>query len=396
MIESKEDAEVMNRLKSNLLANMSHEMRTPLISILGYSELIQEEEVEPDIKIMANNINLGGTRLLTTLDNLLQFSKIETENFKPNLFEVNIMHTLKDAINKYSKSIEQKGLNLQTDFESDNMYGFLDEVLLIEIFTNLIENAIKFTGKGNIMISTKTNNESLIISIADTGAGIPVEKQKMIFEEFRQVSEGLSRGYEGTGLGLTIAKKFVELMNGEISVESEINKGSTFTIKFPNQHLTPRKIKLGKVQKEVKGETILPTILYVEDDLMTINVIEKYLEKVGTTESALTGVEALKKISLKKYDVILIDVNLGYGMNGKEFTRLAREMPQYKTTPIIAVTAYAMLGDKEECLAAGCSDYIAKPFRRQILIDMVKSALNRDSFVNYQLKSENLYPEENL
>lgn len=376
LIEAKDGAEVMNRLKSNLLANMSHEMRTPLISILGYSELIQEEEVEPDIKMMANNINIGGTRLLTTLDNLLQFSKIESENFKPNLFEVNIINTLREVINKFSKSIEKKGLNLLTNFESDHLDGFLDDVLLTEVLTNLIENAVKFTGKGYIMISTKTDEESLIIIISDTGVGIPVEKQKMIFEEFRQVSEGLSRGYEGTGLGLTIAKKFVELMNGEISVESEEDKGSTFTIKFPNQHLVPGQFKVENVHNEVKGEPAFPIILYVEDDLMTINVIEKYLEKVGIIESALNGADALKKISLKQYDLILVDINLGRGMNGKELTQLVREMPAYKDTPIIAVTAYAMLGDKEDCLAAGCSDYISKPFRKQSLIDLVNHALN--------------------
>lgn len=376
LIEAKEDAEVMNRLKSNLLANMSHEMRTPLISILGYSELIQEEKVKPEIKMMANNINLGGTRLLTTLDNLLQFSKIESENYKPNLFEVDINHTLKDVIYNFTKSVEKKGLKLYTNFESKNLIGFFDDVLLTEVFTNLIENAIKFTAKGNIMISTNSNEESLIITIADTGVGIPVEKQKLIFEEFRQVSEGLSRGYEGTGLGLTIAQNFVKLMNGEISVESEVDKGTTFTIKFPNQHLSPNEDKVENDQKDVKRVTTLPNILYVEDDLITVDVIEKYMEKVGTMEIAVTGEIALEKIASKQYDVILIDINLGYGMNGKEFTRLVRNMPLYKNTPIIAVTAYAMLGDREECLAAGCSDYISKPFRKQNLIDLVKSALN--------------------
>lgn len=382
LIEAKEDAEVMNRLKSNLLANMSHEMRTPLISILGYSELIQEEKVKPEIKMMANNINLGGTRLLTTLDNLLQFSKIEAENYKPNLFEVNIIHTLKDVIYNFTKSIEKKGLKLVTKFESDNLIGFLDDVLLTEVFTNLIENAIKFTVKGNIMISTNTNKESLIITIADTGVGIPVEKQKLIFEEFRQVSEGISRGYEGTGLGLTIAQNFVKLMNGEISVESEVDRGSTFIIKFPNQHLNPDEVKVENVQKDVKSVITLPNILYVEDDLITVDVIEKYMEKVGIMEIAETGEIALEKIALKHYDIILVDINLGYGMNGKEFTRLVREMPLYKNTPIIAVTAYAMLGDRGDCLAAGCSDYISKPFRRQKLVDMVKSALNPESLVN--------------
>jgi PAS domain S-box-containing protein len=236
LILAKEKAEEMNRLKSSLLANMSHELRTPLISILGYSELIQEEDLDSFIKDMAKNINNSGIRLLTTLNNLLQFSKMESENIKPKLGKIDINLLLKEVLNSFNNAIKNKGLSLFTEFESDTLYALSDKILLTEIFTNLLQNAIKFTLKGNIRVCTKVADDFIIIKVIDTGIGIPDEHQEMIFDEFRQVSEGLGRSFEGTGLGLTITKKFTKLLGGDISVESKVNSGSTFTLTLPNLH----------------------------------------------------------------------------------------------------------------------------------------------------------------
>ncbi len=238
LILAKEKAEEMNRIKSNFLANMSHELRTPLIAILGFSEILSEYISNEEQLRMIESIHLGGKRLLQTLNQLLDLSRIEANKIELNLTEINVVPIIYASAKLFEAFAARKNLYIRVNVKKEKLLSILDENLLVQILNNLINNAIKFTESGGVTIEaeeeTFDNKNWIVINIIDTGIGIPKDGLKVIFEEFRQISEGINRSHEGTGLGLTISKKSIMLMNGEIEVESMLNKGSKFTVRFPS------------------------------------------------------------------------------------------------------------------------------------------------------------------
>ena len=276
LIEAKETAEVMSRLKSNFLANMSHELRTPLIGILGYTEILNTEIEDHEWNEMISTIMQSGKRLLETLNLILDLSKVEADKVQINYNEMNIAEEISDIVSMLGAVAQKKNLYLNAVIEQKIVLCRLDKRLLHSIITNLVNNAIKYTSTGGITIElsliTSNDKKHAIIRVIDTGIGIAKEDQATIFDEFRQVSEGYNRNFEGAGLGLTIAKKFVEKMGGSISLESEIGKGSTFTVVFP----AVQKDFLTEPVKSDTNEDILSTplgkrnkILIVDDDEAT-------------------------------------------------------------------------------------------------------------------------------
>lgn len=237
LIAAKEKAEEMSRLKSSFLANMSHELRTPLVGILGYSEILSGELENPDHLNMINNIFKSSTRLNETLNLILDLSKVECDKVEISAVENDVIKLTQESIDLFYPAAALKNLNVETIIKDENILAILDERLYAGILDNLLNNAVKFTTQGSISIEIgkeKISDKSwFYVKIKDTGIGIPKEKIGLIFEEFRQISEGLGRSFEGTGLGLTLAKKITELMGGKISVESEPEVGSVFTITFP-------------------------------------------------------------------------------------------------------------------------------------------------------------------
>ncbi|MFO7526985.1 MAG: PAS domain S-box protein [Ignavibacteriaceae bacterium] len=238
LIEAKEKAEELNKLKSNFLANMSHELRTPMIGILGYSELLQTElQNNPELKELAGVINRGGIRLMETLNLILDLSRIESGNLEINYAPIELNELINESIELYEETARRKNLLIGSKFIHDSIKVCSDSRLLSLSINNLIDNAIKFTVKGVVTISSKTQSigekEFVVINVDDTGIGIPTDKQQIIFDEFRQVSEGYSRSFEGNGLGLSLTKKAVEILGGTISVDSHPGVGSTFQIKLP-------------------------------------------------------------------------------------------------------------------------------------------------------------------
>lgn len=239
LVDAKEKAEEMNRLKSNFLANMSHELRTPMIGILGFSEILKSSTKKGEMFDMADTIYSSGQRLMETLNLILDLSKIEADKLDLNFHELNAAQIIKDIAEMYMPSAHKKGISL--DYHGpDNIKLFTDERILRGIIGNLVNNAVKYTHNGKVEVTAEEKYSGmgalLHIHVKDTGIGIPSEKIELIFEAFRQASEGYSRLFEGTGLGLTITKKFVEVLKGDIDVKSKVGSGTIFSITLPAAH----------------------------------------------------------------------------------------------------------------------------------------------------------------
>jgi PAS domain S-box-containing protein len=390
LILAKEKAEESERLKSSFLANMSHELRTPMVGILGYSEVLESQLEEGPHKKMAEAIHNSGNRLMNTLNLVLDLSRIEAGRLELECSEFNIIDTLKDSVELFEQTARKKNLFLKFEKKVNKIIVYLEERLIRDAINNLLNNAIKYSDNGGVIISVDEIKENgirkLVIDVKDTGIGIPHDEINTVFEEFRQVSEGYDRNFEGSGLGLTIVKRFIEKMNGSISVSSELGKGSTFTIRIPSilaAHTTSNKplVKDDKMeQNEISNETqyeikIKNSVLLVDDDETTNSLITSYLKKHYFIDAAVSEEEALTLVKQKKYDLILMDINLGRGRSGIAVTKDIKKMNDYKDVPIIAVTAFAMVGDREEFLAGGCTDYISKPFKLKDLLVMIQKYL---------------------
>jgi PAS domain S-box-containing protein len=383
LMHAKEKAEEMNRVKSNFLANMSHELRTPLVAILGFSEFLREELYSnSELSPMIESIRKGGNRLLETVNLILNTSQIESGKEKISLHEMNIIPLLKESFNLFIPQAANANLEYKFDVTAKEIVCRIDDRLFRDVLNNLLNNALKFTEKGCVTLKAEVYFGKAFIKVVDTGIGIPRDKQSMIWEEFRQVSEGLSRSFEGTGLGLSIVKKYTGLLNAAISLESEVGKGSTFIVELPLSE-NPRVESKTIIKEKKEIEEIKSTskankrILYVEDDKISVQYIILILKGKYYVESASSAVTALELLQQKKFDLILMDINLSRGMDGVQLTELIRNtIPEYKDIPIIAATAYAMHGDKEEFLRRGLSGYISKPFAKKDLLALIERVLN--------------------
>jgi PAS domain S-box-containing protein len=233
LIKAKEEAEELNRLKSSFLSNMSHELRTPLIGILGYAEFLENELKDTELFEMANIIKISGKRLNKTLNDILDISKIESENQKIEFMELDLVKYLNEQTDLFRIAAEEKKLSFNFETREIKLNAYVDERLFVSIIANLLNNAIKYTAKGSITINARKEEDQAVIEIKDTGVGVEEDLQEIIFEPFRQASEGFSRKFEGSGLGLSLVKKYTDIMNGTIALQSKPGVGSTFTLRLP-------------------------------------------------------------------------------------------------------------------------------------------------------------------
>jgi len=385
LIKAKEKAEEMNKLKSNFLANMSHELRTPMTGILGFSEILAEELRDENERQMAQVIHTGGKRLMNTLNLILNLSKLESESVTVNPEIVNLSELSATTLKMFEVLAKNKDLELIFEADED-VYSELDEQFTIQVLSNLVQNAITYTNSGFVKVhvgSEKVGMEEFaVLKVSDTGIGIRKENQQVIFEPFRQVSEGFSRTYEGTGLGLTITKKYVELMNGTISVSSELGEGTVFTVKFP------RCLNAGETvyDSDVISKDEIPAlnvtdnkeILVVEDDENSARAVTLALEKIARVSVVESGEEALKLAANNRYNLVIMDIGLP-GISGIDTVREIKKMKGYRNTPIVAVTAYAMAGDRETFLSEGCTHYVSKPFSINEFRELISGILIQDN-----------------
>ncbi|HED06802.1 MAG TPA: PAS domain S-box protein, partial [Ignavibacteria bacterium] len=287
LLAAKEKAEETNKLKSNFLANMSHELRTPMVGIIGFIEILEEEIKKPKLKEYASFVHEASSRLMETLNLILNLTKIEAEKINIELSKIDVIQNMKRAIKTFDKIAAKKNIYLRFESDIKKFETETDERIFDQIISNLVNNAVKYTKRGGVTVSVNKikNDTYLEIKVKDTGIGIPKDKQELIWEDFRQVSEGMARLYEGTGLGLTITNNFVNKLGGEIKLESGLSKGSTFTVLLPvraksistkTKEQTSNK-KTGTPKTKNKQEK-LKTLLYFEDDKISLEAIPLFLK----------------------------------------------------------------------------------------------------------------------
>ncbi len=377
LTEAHRRAAVGERAKSQFLATMSHEIRTPMNGIIGLTHLVLDHALDGEVRDMVGTIRGCAEALLTVLDDILDFSKIEAG--KLSLEEIPFaLRPLVDGIAALMRvRAEEKGLSFAVRVGASvptHIRG--DPARLRQVLLNLVGNAIKFTEKGGVELAGDAAGGLLLFTVADTGIGIPRDAQAQLFEEFAQLDGTIARRFGGTGLGLAICRRLVGLMGGAITVDSEPGRGSRFSIRLPL-------LTAGVVGQEPgeTGETVEPskplTVLVAEDNPVNQEVIIRYLEKGGHSVTlAANGREAVALAAKGGFDLVLMDMQMPE-MDGLEAARAIRMLPGAAgRTPIVALTANAMQGDKERCLAAGMDGYVAKPINRRTLFTAMARAVD--------------------
>jgi len=387
LIESKEKAEEMVKLKSYFFANMSHELRTPFVGILGFAEILKDTLENREEREYAEQILKSSKRLTDTLNKILNISRIEFDKVEINNTQVDVCALLRSIESFYSSSAKLNNTTITSCVDEDKLTVLTDPKLLEDILNNLVSNAIKFTENGSISLSAKRiidkGNERLLITVKDTGIGIPKEKQSLVWQEFRQASEGFNRSFEGTGLGLTITKRYVELLNGTIALISEEHKGTSFIISLPMIRtnteilIVEKETAHIKKSKEKIKSNVKPKLLYVEDDAVALEFISIILRSAYDVDTAINAATALEYTAGKEYDILMLDINLGRGMDGVELMQRIRGIDYYKNIPMVAVTAYAAELDKTEFLSKGFTHYISKPFTQKELHKLLAEIVNQ-------------------
>jgi PAS domain S-box-containing protein len=379
--KAKEKAEESDRLKSSFLANMSHEIRTPMNGIIGFSQLLEDDELPKEKrKAFIEVINTSTNQLLTVINDVIDLAKIESGQLTINSVTVNLHQLMTNLL--ITHEIERKLKNkfdiqfiINEDFKPEESNIESDFIRLRQIIGNLLSNALKFTNAGTIEFGYKLQNDFLVFYVRDTGKGIAKEKFSIIFERFRQEEESPTRRFGGTGLGLSISKGLVELLGGKMWLESEISMGSCFYFSIP--YISTINSVIDNIKQSKPFELSIlnnKKILVAEDVDLNIEYIIELLESTKVELLiARNGKEAIEVFkNTQDIDIILMDIQMpildGYAAVG-EIRKLNSKIP------IIAQTAYAFAEDKQKCLDSGCNDFIRKPFMKQELLEKLISNL---------------------
>jgi signal transduction histidine kinase/ActR/RegA family two-component response regulator len=370
-----------SRVKSAFIANTSHEIRTPLNVITGYVDLIGEhltEQNDESLKDYIEGTRRACERLLRTIGNMLDISKIEAGAFDLAPTRLEIGRWLEHLLADFRVMAEQKGIALTCTIEVPDASVIFDEYCLTQALTNLLDNALKFTNRGSVTCRLyRESDGTLCLEIRDTGIGIGEEYLPHLFEPFSQERSGLARQFQGSGLGLALTRRYLELNGARISVKTEQGQGTTFTIQFP-----PESEAKGRSPRQPTEASSRPTILVVDDDVDTQQYMRIALRQRYDVVISASGKE-MRQVLDARPDValILMDLALDAEEDGLTLARYLRGQERWRRIPIIAVTALAAPEDRERALEAGCDDYVPKPISRRDLFAKIDALVSRQTSV---------------
>lgn len=390
------------KAKADFLSHMSHEIRTPLNAILGFIGILKEKTKESESLMYIETIQKSSTHLLNIINDILDLSKIESGKLSVELVPFHPRPEFTPIISIHMAKANEKGIAFQSliDMEVPKCITS-DPIRLKQIISNLLSNAIKFThenGAITLHIGYDEGTQTLMIDVTDSGIGIPLSKQKKVFEPFTQAEASTTRHYGGTGLGLAICSKLVSMLGGEIRLESEEGRGSKFSVMIPIPECVTCVVEydnktLLQQHKKIElpiSQRLVGNVLVVEDNETNRMYMEILLEKMGLTyEIAEDGLEAVEKFKTNRYDIILMDENMPR-MNGLEAAKIILRIEREENrphTPIIAVTANALHGDKELFMEAGMDGFLSKPVDKSALIVLFERFLKKENLINYPIKS---------
>ncbi len=373
--------------KSLFLANMTHEIRTPMNGVIGTLEVLKETSLSPDQKKYLGIIETCAHTLLSLVNDVLDYSKIEANELKIDSVDFNLKEIISQVRDILIFKAQEKGIEFTTHiFHEVPIWLKGDPLRIRQILLNLAGNAVKFTDRGTVAIEVTMamedqNETSLLFNVKDTGIGIDEEQTDRLFQSYSQANSEIARKYGGTGLGLAISKKLTDLMKGDIGVNSTKGIGSDFWFSIPLQKQKGTKKHQGdlvqltkRIQKTDSGKNRELSLLLVEDDVINQKITSILLEKEGFKVTvAENGKKAIETLKNNSFDLVLMDVEMP-GINGYETTRQIRQIKSNRfdtNLPIIAMTAHAMSGDREKCLSAGMNDYITKPINMHLLNDII-------------------------
>lgn len=387
-------AENANKIKSEFLADMSHEIRTPLNGIIGFINLLQKTSLDTKQQEYLMTLQKSANNLLAIINDILDFSKIEAGKLRIEQTLMDIRECIDETLNLLAPHANEKNLALIPLIYSDVPAQVLGDPLRIkQIIANLVSNSIKFTEQGSVIIRVMLEQEAysqitIRVSVTDTGIGLSLDEQKILFQAFTQTKIGTSRKFGGTGLGLVICKKLVEQMNGTIGVDSEPQKGATFWFTFQVEKLQEPISPMIPAASSVPSTAPLPQlteplhILVVDDNPENLKLMIALLEDMNVQVTAVNnGESAIEAVQNQTYHLILMDIRMPT-MNGIDASHSIRSLEatqQRKPTPIIALTAHALMSEKEALLQAGIDDYLAKPIGEQELKNMIFKWVQRSN-----------------
>ncbi len=386
---AKERAEEMSRLKDSFLSNMSHEIRTPLTGILGFAEILAEH-VDADGREFLDVIHANGQRLMDTLEAILHLAQLESDSVELTPSRFDAAAEVRRLVRTFEARAHAKGLELTVSAPPGEVPVTTDRSALLRLLSNLVSNALKFTREGRIDVRVTATETGVEVAVSDTGIGIGPDFLPHLFDDFAQESGGLSRMFEGNGIGLAINRHLARLLSAEITVESEQGQGSSFTVHLPESLPTSEGPPAWSAPMPEPSNTAVPVaslplplkrvprILVIEDNKETQMLLRLFLENQYEVDIAPSYDAAVSQAQAHRYDALIVDITLEGSKTGVDVLGKLRSMEIYRHAPAIACTAYALPTDRERFLGHGFDDYISKPFRRKTVEDSLLRALSGD------------------